>query len=121
VHVDHLHSCELLQHTARRQPERQHVQAPRKSDVQADPGIKFFAELVKKNEAVIIENTDAAMKGFTREEIVIMPFWNGRTFVLQGQGVPVDIEYVPARCWWAMGFWCCTAANSLSRPTGSAT
>src|SRR3984893_18400097 len=24
-----------------------------------------------------------------------MPFWNGRTFVLQGQGVPVDIEYIP--------------------------
>jgi putative spermidine/putrescine transport system substrate-binding protein len=38
-----------------------------------DPGIKFLAQLVKKNEAVIIENTDAAMKAFTREEIVIMP------------------------------------------------
>src|ERR1700722_1628569 len=37
-----------------------------------DPGIKFLAELVKKNEAVIIENTDATMKGFTRKEIVIM-------------------------------------------------
>jgi putative spermidine/putrescine transport system substrate-binding protein len=59
-----------------------------------DPGIAFLAELVKKNEAVIIENTDAALKAFTREEIVIMPFWNGRTFVLQGQGVPVDIEYI---------------------------
>lgn len=60
-----------------------------------DPGIAFLAQLVKKNEAVIIENTDAAMKAFSREEIVIMPFWNGRTFVLQGQGVPVDIEYIP--------------------------
>jgi spermidine/putrescine-binding protein len=60
-----------------------------------DPGIAFLAELVKKNDAVIIENTDAALKAFTREEIVIMPFWNGRTFVLQGQGVPVDIEYIP--------------------------
>jgi hypothetical protein len=24
-----------------------------------------------------------------------MPFWNGRTFVLQSQGAPVDIEYIP--------------------------
>ena len=35
VRVDHLHSGELLQHTARRQPGRQRMQAPRKSDVQA--------------------------------------------------------------------------------------
>src|SRR3984893_4571178 len=35
VHVDHLHSGELLQHTARRQPGRQRMQAPRKSDLQA--------------------------------------------------------------------------------------
>jgi len=60
-----------------------------------DQGIAFLAQLVKKNDAVIIENTDAALKAFTREEIVIMPFWNGRTFVLQSQKVPVDIEYIP--------------------------
>ena len=69
-----------------------------------DPGIKFLAELVKKNEAVIIENTDAAMKAFSREEIVIMPFWNGRTFVLQNQGVPVDIEYIPGTMLVGNGF-----------------
>ena len=69
-----------------------------------DAGIKFLAELVKKNEAVIIENTDAALKAFTREEIVIMPFWNGRTFVLQGQGVPVDIEYIPGTMLVGNGF-----------------
>jgi ABC-type Fe3+ transport system substrate-binding protein len=40
-----------------------------------DPGIKFLAELVRKNEAVIIENTDAALKAFTREEIVIILEW----------------------------------------------
>ena len=69
-----------------------------------DPGIKFLAELVKKNDAVIIENTDAALKAFTREEIVIMPFWNGRTFVLQNQGVPVDIEYIPGTMLVGNGF-----------------
>jgi len=45
-----------------------------------DPGIRFLAELV------------------------IMPFWNGRTFVLQGQGVPVDIEYIPGTMLVGNGF-----------------
>src|SRR4029077_18419615 len=69
-----------------------------------DPGIAFLAQLVKKNEAVILENTDAVMKAFTREEIVVMPFWNGRTFVLQSQGVPVDIEYIPGTMLVGNGF-----------------
>jgi putative spermidine/putrescine transport system substrate-binding protein len=69
-----------------------------------DAGIAFLAQLVKKNDAIIIENTDAALKAFTREEIVIMPFWNGRTFVLQGQGVPVDIEYIPGTMLVGNGF-----------------
>src|SRR5712691_8889905 len=60
-----------------------------------DPAIAFLAELVKKNDAVIINNTAAALKAFTRKKIVLMPFWNYRTFVLQNQGVPVDIEYIP--------------------------
>src|SRR5438046_9509444 len=33
-----------------------------------------------------------------------MPFWNGRTFVLQGQGVPVDIEYIPGTMLVGNGF-----------------
>jgi putative spermidine/putrescine transport system substrate-binding protein len=69
-----------------------------------DPGIAFLAQVVKKNEAVIIENTDAALKAFTREEIVIMPFWNGRTAVLQSQGVPVGIEYIPGTMLVGNGF-----------------
>jgi putative spermidine/putrescine transport system substrate-binding protein len=59
------------------------------------PGIDAVAELVKKNNAIIIENTDHGMKAFTQEEIVVMPFWNGRAFALQANGVPVDIAYVP--------------------------
>jgi putative spermidine/putrescine transport system substrate-binding protein len=69
-----------------------------------DAGIAFLAKLVKENQAVVLENTDAAMKAFTREEIVIMPFWNGRTFVLQSQGVPVDIEYIPGTMLVGNGF-----------------
>jgi spermidine/putrescine-binding protein len=58
------------------------------------PGIQAIAELVKKNNAVIFENVDQGMKAFQREEVVIAPFWNGRTFQLQGMNVPVAIEYV---------------------------
>ena len=60
-----------------------------------DPGIAFLVELMKKNQPLIVENADAGLKAFAREEIVIMPYWNGRTHVLQSQGVPVEIEYVP--------------------------
>src|SRR5947208_792556 len=69
-----------------------------------DPAIAFLAELVRKNDAIIIENTDAALKAFTREEIVVMPFWNGRTFTLQAQGVPLEIEYVPGSMMVGNGF-----------------
>ena len=54
VHVDHLHGGELFQHTARRQPWRQRMQAPRQRDVQAvgqegNEDVRFDArlELVK--------------------------------------------------------------------------
>jgi ABC-type thiamine transport system substrate-binding protein len=33
-----------------------------------------------------------------------MPFWNGRTFVLQSQGVPVNIEYIPGTMLVGNGF-----------------
>ena len=40
-----------------------------------------------------MENVDHGMKLFQREEIVMAPFWNGRTFALQDGGTPVAIEY----------------------------
>ena len=55
--------------------------------------MKAIAEIVKKNDAIIMENTDVALKAFTREEIWLMPFWNGRCFSLQAEGVPVEIVY----------------------------
>ena len=48
-----------------------------------DPGIAFLVELMKKNQPLIVEKADAGLKAFAREEIVIMPYWNGRTHVLQ--------------------------------------
>jgi putative spermidine/putrescine transport system substrate-binding protein len=60
-----------------------------------DKGIAAIADLVKNNCAVILANQEQAIRAFTQTEIVMMPYWNGRTFGLQGNGVPVDIAYVP--------------------------
>src|SRR5947207_9728949 len=64
------------------------------SEENVAPGMGALAELVQKNDAIIMENVDHGMKLFQREEIVMAPFWNGRTFALQDSGTPVAIEYV---------------------------
>ncbi|MGH7070068.1 MAG: ABC transporter substrate-binding protein [Acetobacteraceae bacterium] len=58
-----------------------------------DEGFKFIAELVKKNNAIVLDNSDSADQAFTREEIVAMPFWNGRTNILSKNGLPVKLSY----------------------------
>ena len=68
------------------------------------PGIQAVAELVQKNDAIIMENVDHGMKLFQREEIVMAPFWNGRTFALQDGGAPVALEYVPQSIALGAGF-----------------
>lgn len=68
------------------------------------PGMQAAAELVKKNNAVIIENVDQGMKAFAREEVVIAPFWNGRALTLRRDGVPVQIAYVPGSIQLGSGF-----------------
>ncbi|MFI4987086.1 MAG: extracellular solute-binding protein [Alphaproteobacteria bacterium] len=70
----------------------------------ASRGMAAIADLVKKNNAVILENADHAMKAFQREEVVIAPFFNGRTFALQESGVPVKVAYVPASTTLGTGF-----------------
>lgn len=57
------------------------------------PGIRAAAEIVRKNEAVIIQGSNPGDTAFQREEIWIMPFWHGRMLNLRKNGVPVDISY----------------------------
>lgn len=59
-----------------------------------EPGLSAIAELVKKNEAIIVENADHGTKLMERGEIVMMPYWNGRTVRLQEIGVPADFAFV---------------------------
>ena len=67
-------------------------------------GMAAIADLVKKNDAVMLENADQTVTAFQREDIVIGPFFNGRTLLLQQKGVPVDIAYVPCSTTLGAGF-----------------
>lgn len=58
-----------------------------------DRGLKFVADLVKRNQALILENSDAAQTAFSRREIVAMPFWNGRVYFMRKANIPVAISY----------------------------
>ena len=58
-----------------------------------DRGMQFIADLVKKNNAILLSSADAGMQAFTRGEIVAMPFWNGRTNLLVKNDVPVKMVY----------------------------
>jgi putative spermidine/putrescine transport system substrate-binding protein len=74
------------------------------TEADVSKGLAAMADLVKKNEAVILENADQTMTAFQREEVVIAPFFNGRTLLLQEKGVPVDIVYPPCSTTLGAGF-----------------
>jgi len=74
------------------------------TETDASKGMTAIADLVKKNDAVILENADQTVTAFQREEVVIGPFFNGRTLLLQQKGVPVDIAYVPCSTTLGTGF-----------------
>jgi putative spermidine/putrescine transport system substrate-binding protein len=63
------------------------------SNDNVDRGMQFIADLVKKNDAILLSSSDAGMQAFTRGEIIAMPYWNGRTNLLVRNGVPVKMIY----------------------------
>jgi putative spermidine/putrescine transport system substrate-binding protein len=63
------------------------------TDDNVDRGMAFIAELVKKNNAIMLSSADAGMQAFTRGEIIGMPFWNGRTNLMMRNNVPVKMVY----------------------------
>lgn len=58
-------------------------------------GIAAVKDLVKNNGAIVIKNQEQAIKAFSDEQILAMPYWNGRTVGLQDAGIPVAMAYVP--------------------------
>jgi putative spermidine/putrescine transport system substrate-binding protein len=58
------------------------------------PGIEFVAKLVKDNDAIIIENADHGSQVFQRDEVDVMPFWNGRAVRLAAAGLPTQFKMI---------------------------
>jgi putative spermidine/putrescine transport system substrate-binding protein len=69
-----------------------------------DPGLKYSADLVKNNGAIIIENADHGKKLFQQGEIVISPFWSGIASQLARAGTPTKFEAVPGSLALGTGF-----------------
>ena len=59
------------------------------------PGITAIAEMVRKNKAVIVENADHGTRVMESGEVVLMPYWNGRTARLVEAKIPAAFEIVP--------------------------
>ncbi len=57
-------------------------------------GIKFISQLVKENDAVIIDNADKGSQVFQRDEVDVMPFWNGRAVRLEASGLPTKFKMI---------------------------
>ena len=68
------------------------------------PGMKFAADLIKKNKAIIVENADHGKKLMGQGEIIINPFWNGISAQLQRDGVPTKFATVPGTLALGTGF-----------------
>ena len=65
------------------------------TEADVSKGVQAVSDLVRKNQAIICQNADHGMRLLQQEEVVMMPYMNGRTHVLQEGGTPVEIEYVP--------------------------
>lgn len=57
-----------------------------------DPGIKALVDL-RRNDPVPLPSMDQAFKAVARGDVIMTPFWNGRTAELQEKGAPVEIAY----------------------------
>jgi len=67
-----------------------------------DPAFTFARKVVKDNGGLIMISNDQGMKLFGTGEIVIAPFWSGRTLELQRKGVPLGLAY--PKGWSPYGF-----------------
>jgi spermidine/putrescine-binding protein len=44
-----------------------------------EPGLEFVDQLINEQDAVVMENTDAGLRLFQNEEILVAPYWSART------------------------------------------
>jgi putative spermidine/putrescine transport system substrate-binding protein len=69
-----------------------------------DPGLEFVAKLVQENEAIIVENADHGSQLFQRDEVDVMPFWNGRAVRLGQSGLPTEFKMIRGGLTVGVGF-----------------
>ncbi len=69
-----------------------------------DAGIAAAAEMVKKNKAVVVENADHGTRLMDSGDVVLMPYWNGRTIRLQEANIPAEFAIVPGTVLLGSGF-----------------
>ncbi len=74
------------------------------TEADVGPALQAVSDLVRKNGAVICQNADHGMRLLQQEEVVMMPYMNGRTYALRDGGATVDIAYVPGSYQGGTGF-----------------
>ena len=80
-----------------------------------DPVIAFCRRIVRENDGLVMESNDQGMKMFATGEIVAAPFWVGRTYMLQDQGVAgVDFVYPKGWVGYGSGFMIVKGAPNLA-------
>ena len=79
-----------------------------------DPIIEFCRKVVRENDGLVMESNDQGMKLLATGEIAAAPFWVGRTFMLQDQGV-AGIDFVYPKGWvgYGSGFMLVKGAPNL--------
>ncbi|MCW3474947.1 extracellular solute-binding protein [Limobrevibacterium gyesilva] len=69
---------------------------------QLDPAFALARKVTKENGGVVMISNDQGMKLFSTGEIVVAPFWSGRTLELQRKNLPLNFALV--RGWSPYGF-----------------
>lgn len=79
----------------------------------ADPGFELARRVMKDNGGVIMGSNDQGMRLFSTGEIVVAPFWSGRTLELARRNLPLDFAF-PAG-WSPYGFGFSVVAGGARR------
>jgi putative spermidine/putrescine transport system substrate-binding protein len=79
-------------------------QAARGGYDRLDPALELARKTLKENGGVVMISNDQGMRLFTTGEIVVAPFWSGRTLELKRNGVPLDFVYLPGWSPYGFGF-----------------
>jgi putative spermidine/putrescine transport system substrate-binding protein len=78
-----------------------------------DPAYELARRVMKENGGVIMGSNDQGMRQFSTGEIVVAPFWSGRTLELARRNIPLEFTY--PRGWSPYGFGFSVVAGGTRR------